>query len=106
MEQPGLTFDQWAQAICSYVREAYPEACVKHKFDDVYRWTYGGRECQVHALSEDAAAFIVLHCTQRPAIARRPERVSIAQATQAGIARRIIGWFKEQSNEAYSGASS
>ena len=94
MEKSGITFDQWARSIGAYVQEAFPQACVKRKFDDVYRWTYQGKECQVHAVSDSSATFIALNCERRPSGARQPECISICTSTQAEVAQRIIGWFK------------
>lgn len=95
MGQRSLTLDQWAQAICLRVSEVFPQACVKHKFEDMYRWTYGARECQVHAVTDDTATIILLAGSRQPNVTRHPERVSIETATQAEIAQRIIGWFRQ-----------
>jgi hypothetical protein len=95
----SLTFDQWAQAIATHVLEAFPQTCVKRKVDDVYRWTFRGRECQVHAVSEKVATFIALYAGHPAENDRRPECISIDASTQREIASRIIRWF-------YSGASS
>ena len=92
MEMPQLTFDQWAQAIGSRVLEVVPQASVKRKFEDVYRWTYAGRECQLHAVSDRMATFVALHCGQR-AVLHRPQSIAIDGETQAEVAARIIGWF-------------
>ncbi|HEV3152320.1 MAG TPA: hypothetical protein VGZ02_00795 [Candidatus Baltobacteraceae bacterium] len=92
METPQLTFDQWAQAIGSRVLEAIPQASVKRKFEDVYRWTYAGRECQLHAVSDNTATLVALQCGQR-ALLHRPQNIEIAGDTQADVAARIIGWF-------------
>ena len=94
MRNPPLTFDEWAHAIGTHVLEAVPQASMKGKIDDVYRWRYAGRECQVHAISDGTATFITLECTRRVAVMRRPESVAIAEQTQADVAQRIIGWFR------------
>jgi hypothetical protein len=92
MEKSGITFDEWAQSIESYVRTAFPQARARRAFDDVYRWTYQGKECQVHAVSETSATFIAL-CREQRAAARQPECISICPSTQSEVAARIIGWF-------------
>ena len=90
-----LTFDQWAEAIGKRVLEAVPDACLKRKIEDVYRWTYRGRECQLHSVSDGTATFVVLFNGQREALLARPATIPITGTTQDEIATRIIGWFEK-----------
>jgi hypothetical protein len=93
MESPQLSFDQWAQAIGSRVLEAFPQVCAKRKLEDVYRWTYGERECQLHAVSDGTATFVALNGELGWGAARKPETVRVTGDTQAELVRRIIGWL-------------
>ena len=93
METPQLSFDQWAQAIESDVLQAFPNVCAKRKREDVYRWTYGERECQLHATSDGTATFVTLKGLHRKDCSPAPENVRITGDTRAEIARRIIVWL-------------
>lgn len=90
---PQLTFDQWAEAIGMRVSEAVPNVNLKRKIEDVYRWTYRDRECQLHAVSDNTATFVVLFCGERRLLLQRPSSIEIDGSTQDEVASRIIGWF-------------
>jgi hypothetical protein len=88
-----MTFDEWTDEIATRVTVAMPDVYVKRKIDDVCRWIYGAKECQLHAVSESLAAFVALRrdglFTNSPISCQ----VTIAPGSEEEVARRIIGWF-------------
>ena len=84
MLDSGMTFEEWATQIDTRVVQAVPGVSVKRKIDDLFRWIHNGRECQVLALSESAAAFVAL---RRNGPQRRP-RLCVAEEQARGLARR------------------
>jgi hypothetical protein len=93
--RPELSFDQWAEHIGSVVRQAFPQCRFKRKLDDVYRWAYGAKECQLYAISDEQATFVTLiRDTIQPNIANAHDRVPINERTSEEIAYRIIRWFE------------
>jgi endogenous inhibitor of DNA gyrase (YacG/DUF329 family) len=89
-----VTFDEWADRIGIAVMRAYPHCSVKRKLDDMYRWAYGAKECQLHAVNESHATFISIRReTAWPRVPEAPYCVQISEQTQLEIAGRIIRWF-------------
>ena len=88
-----MTFDEWADGIALRVTAAVPEVYLKRKIDDVCRWIHAGKECQLHAVSDSQAAFVVLRrdgvFTDSPFSCH----IAIAAGSEDEVARRIIGWF-------------
>jgi hypothetical protein len=88
-----MTFDEWAERIAKHVSAELPEVSVKRKIDDVCRWIYAGRECQLHALSDSQAAFVALRRNGLFTDCPFWCHISIAAESEEEIARRIVGWF-------------
>jgi hypothetical protein len=88
-----MTFQQWTDSISARVRLAIPGVMVKRKIDDLCRWVYGPKECQVHALSETLAAFVAL---RRDTAGAKPScrRLKIEAGSEEQIAAQIIGYFE------------
>ena len=88
-----MTFDEWADGIAVRVIAAVPDVSLKRKVDDVCRWIHAEKECQLHAVSESQAAFVVLRrqgmFTNSPFSCDIP----ITAGSEEEVARRIIGWF-------------
>jgi hypothetical protein len=93
-----MTFQQWTDGISARVRVAVPGVLVKRKIDDVCRLVYGPKECQLHAVSENAATFVTL---RRDTFGLRPScrRLTIEAGSEDQIAVQIIGWFKQESDK-------
>ena len=90
----GLTFDQWAEHIGTRVSNAFPQCRLRRKIDDVYRWAYGAKECQLHAVNDSQATFVaLLRESLWPKVAHAPDCVAIDEHTELEIAERIIRWF-------------
>jgi hypothetical protein len=88
-----MTFQQWTDSISARVRVAIPDVMVKRKIDDLCRWVYGPKECQVHAVSETLAAFVTL---RRDAGTSKPlcRQLRIEAGSEDQVAAQIIGWFE------------
>lgn len=88
-----MTFDEWADGIDARVAAQVPGVTVKRKFDDMRRWIHGGKECQIHALSESTATFVLLG-THTAALYRPFAcHIPIAYRSEEETAAKIIRWF-------------
>lgn len=88
-----MTFDEWANVIDVRVAAAVPDVCVKRKIEDVRRWIHGGRECQVHALSDSIAALVALRRNGIMTDCMFSCRVPIATQSEDLAAAHIIDWL-------------
>lgn len=66
---------------------------VKRKIDDLCRWVYGPKECQIHVVSETIAAFVTLRRDARPS---KPlcRQMKIEAGSEDQVAAQIIGYFE------------
>ena len=88
-----MTFDEWADDIGTRVTAAVPDVNVKRKIDDLYRWIHAGKECQIYAVSDSLAAFVVLRRDGLATVCPFTCHVEISAGSEEDVARRIIGWF-------------
>lgn len=88
-----MTFNQWADGIGLDVASSVPDVQIKRTIDDFYRWISATTECQLHALSESTAAFVVLKRDGALTNCLFSCRVPIGHSSRQEVARRIIGWF-------------
>ncbi len=88
-----MTFDEWTDEIASRVTAAIPDVHVKRKIDDLCRWIHAGKECQVYAVSDSLAAFVVLRREGISTVCPFTCHVVIASDSEEQVARQIIGWF-------------
>jgi hypothetical protein len=94
MLDSGMTFEEWATQIDTRVVQAVPGVSVIRKIDDLFRWIHNGRECQVLALSESAAAFVSLRRNGAITDCSFSCRIAIAPASEEQVACSIIGWLQ------------
>lgn len=89
------TFDEWAKGIDEHVTRTLPGRRLKRHLSDVYRWIYGDRECQMHAVSETHVKLLTLRREGRwPLVQHAPLVISIAPDNGAAIAHHIVRWLR------------
>ena len=89
-----MTFEEWATEIDSRVLAAVPGVSVKRNADDLCRWIHNGKECQVLALSDCAAAFVALRRNGVITDCTFSCRIAIATTSEEQVACSIIGWLQ------------